>query len=209
MSRYLGPVPPPDQPWPLLWPDPESGPFRVRLWFDRVNGMQSVVGVEMWGIEPRAGDWTMGDGLPDTGIRSEDVRLPLGELRDWWIAMQLARPRAAEAAWEALPEDQRKPRAVHEAAVAEFEEHVRSEAPRRAGRPFLSDEQLQRVTEVYNDEIKKGGRRPTKRVFDELGAEFGAGVYKTAAGWVSVARKRGYPVLPPPQKPTKTEEKTR
>ena len=195
MTRFLGPVPPPDQPWQLLWPDLETGPFRLRLWFDRVNDVVGVVGVEMWGVEPRSGDWSVSEELPSVAIRAEDIHLRLGELRDWWTQMQAAWPRAARAAWEALPEELRKPRDVHEAAVREFERRVSSKE-RRPGRPFLTDEHLTRVTEIYNAEVEAGGRRPTQRVADELNAR----TYKTAQGWVSVARKRGYPVLPVPQK---------
>lgn len=195
MTRFLGPVPPPDRPWAFLWPDLENGPFRVLLWFDRVNGTQSVVGVEMR---------STGDELPGVPIRSEDIRLPLGELRDWWCEMQAARPRASRAAWEALPEDQRKPRAVHEAAVAAFAERVASEH-RRPGRPRLTDEFLGRVTAVYNEAVDS--RRPTQRVYeDEVLNPGRAKDYKTAQRWVSAARDRGFPVLPVPQKQIRTTQ---
>lgn len=187
-------VPPPGLPWERLWPDGETGPFRVRLWLDDVNGTQSIVGVELWGVEPRVGDWGDYGDLPECAIRAEDIRLPLGDLRNHWVEAHAMRAKAAGAEWEALPEDQRKPRAVHEKAVREFEQRFTSRE-RRPGRPRLSDELLSRVTELYN----AGGPSPTQRVYDELSkGPNPPRSFRTVQGWVAEARKRGYPIAAPP-----------
>ena len=203
MTRLTEPVPPPDRPWVRPWPDPVAGPFHLRVWFERVDGVQAIVGVELWGRPPH-GDWAAAEALPRTPIRAADIRLPLGEMRDWWCEVQAARARAARSVWEALPDGEGVPREQHERAVETFEQRVSSKHTRR-GRPPLDDAKLRAVAEVYNSAVHT--RRPTQAVFEAFPE---LRTYKTAQRWVSAARKRGIPLLPVPQarsdQPNKKED---
>lgn len=168
-----------------LWPDPQNGPLRVRVWFGRVQGRPAVVGVEMWGVEPIQAAMPLDSAtLDDSPIRAEDIRLPLGKWLDAWTEMQYRYARASRELWGDIP--------GHEDRVSKFEARI---GDKRLGRPALSDEMLSRVTEVYNAAVKDGDRRPAMRVFEVLGADFGASVPETARGWVRQARKRGFPVM--------------
>jgi hypothetical protein len=167
-----------------LWPDPENGPLRLSLWFGRVDGRPAVVGVEMWGIEPPQG-WPLTTDLPDSAIRAEDVRLPLGKMLDGWTELNYRYARASLALWGDLP--------GHKETVRTFEQRIGS---KRVGRPRLSDDFLEKVTATYNAAVREGDRRPALRVQEELGAA----VAETARGWIRQARERGFPVAAP--KPT-------
>lgn len=173
-----------------LWPDEKTGPLRLRIWFGRVDGRSAVVGVELWGMEPVTAPWPPSTiEAPDAPIRAQDIRLPLGQLLEARIEMEYARARASRALWGHVP--------GHDETVRKFEDRLDS-GHRPAGRPPLSDEMLRRVTDVYNAAVRIGDRAPDLRVFEELGQVFGASVPDTARGWVSRARSRGFPVLPPP-----------
>jgi hypothetical protein len=167
-----------------LWPDPETGPLRLRVWFGSVNGRRSVVGVELWGMDlpPLPGSL----GTPEAPIRAEDVRIPLGRLLDAQVESELAMARASRALWSDVP--------GHEETVRRFEEHRGAE---RVGRPRLADDFLEQVTALYNQAVADGERKPAMRVLDELGPLTGTTVPETARGWIRQARKRGFPVAAP------------
>jgi len=177
----------PEYQW-RAWPDPVTGPFRLRLWIGRVDGRSAVVGVELWGVDPKLVDkpaWpTELDDLPDAAIRAADVRVPLGRFLDGWIDHRRAFARASREWFAEIP--------GHEETVRAFEERLQPRRP--AGRPRLSDEHLGLVTAVYNAAVTEGDRAPAYRVMEELGAR----TVETARGWVRQARKRGFPVEPPP-----------
>jgi hypothetical protein len=186
---------PPEQPRQIerLWPDAEHGPFRLRLWFGRVNGRPAVVGVEMWGVLPEEAPWVtllpdspdtpMKADLPAAPILAEDIRLPLGALRDDWTEMHLAFARAARKLYSEAPGTKVKVRRIEE----RFER-------KHTGRPRLSDEFLSRVTAIYNAAVSEGDRRPAKRLIKELGPA----APETARGWIRQARQRGLPVVAAP-----------
>ena len=167
-----------------LWPDPEHGPFRLRVWFDHVNGRPAVVGVEMWGISPVSSPWEMP--LPETpaaAIGAEDIRLPLGRLLDGWVELHLSTARAARKLYGNVPGQEETVRTVE----------ARFGMP-RSGRQRLTDEFLQQVTDVYNAAVSEGDRRPAQRVAQA----FGPVAPETARGWIRQARRRGVDVAPQP-----------
>jgi hypothetical protein len=183
-----------------LWPDPEHGPFRLRYWIRRIDGRPVVVGVEMWGVDPVGKSWT--DGLPDWAqkahaelpevpVGAQDVRLPLGKFLDDWVKEQNRYAGAARQLWGELP--------GYEERVQRFAESI---GEKRRGRPRLSEAFLQRVTDTYNEAVRAGSRKPNVAVQRTLAAE----TLPTARGWVSEARKRGFPVLPPPINPRRTRK---
>lgn len=94
-----------------LYPDPEGGPYRLRLWFKVLAGAPVVVGVEFWGVTPKLLPWRemvvtaaapdavgifVGQGepielsLPETAIGARAIRLPLKTLLDDWCKWNLA-----------------------------------------------------------------------------------------------------------------------
>lgn len=187
---------------PGAWPDPQTGPFRLRLWFGTVDEKPAVVGVEMWGVDPvrETPPWFIDVDLPDVPIGAEDIRLPLGRLRDDWVDKQRSYARASRALWGDVPPELRLPQEVHEAAVQRFERRLG--APKRVGRPPLSDELLGRVTAIYNEAVTSGDRKPALRVKTDLekaGLARADTPTKTVRGWIGQARKRGFPVVAPPQ----------
>lgn len=186
------------------WPDPDHGPFRLRVWFGRVDDRPAVVGVELWGVEPQQRDWLeseagdeaidvvtgkavsrdwLGYQLPDAAVRAEDVRLPLGRLLDDWLDRQRAFARASRLLWGDSP--------GHEARVQRFERRLEG---KRTGPPRLTDDFLQQVTDIYNGAARDGARNPAAPVQAALGAR----TPSTARSWIREARRRGFPVVPPP-----------
>jgi hypothetical protein len=164
-----------------LYPDPATGPLRARLWIAPVDGRPAVVGVELWGVDPKTAVWPMlgelPEELPDAPIRASDVRLPLGRYLDAWVEKQRASARASRALWPDVP--------GHEETVRKFERRLDG---KRAGRPRLSGEFLERVATVYSAAVEEGDSRPALRVQEELDAA----VPETARGWIRQARKRGF-----------------
>lgn len=71
-------------PYTMAWPDPDHGPFRLRVWLEQVDGRPAIVGLEMWGREPVSAKWAEMPGLPDAKrIGAGDLRLvPLGHILD-------------------------------------------------------------------------------------------------------------------------------
>lgn len=178
-----------------LWPDDQHGPFRLRISFGAVDGREAVVGVEMWGIEPPSGNWSVLDALPefgavnlddipDTPILAADIRLRLGAILDAWVAQNLAHASAARKLWG------------DSANLQKFQGRFEDD---RKGRPHLSDDFLRRVETIYNEAVTAGDRRPAVRVQQELGARTAS----TARSWIRQARRRGFDL---PQPSTKADQ---
>lgn len=168
------------------WPDPHTGPFRLRLWFGHVAGRSAVVGVELWGTTPQHRPWMEYEPqLPDAPIRAADARLPLGAFLDQHVDMQQALAKAAlkpefldkvAATWPSpadlgpvigpIVEAQRK------AALAEASDAAKSVLgaphPRRRGRKPLADADLKLAAQLYQDAWARGDRAPAKAVAHEL-----------------------------------------
>ena len=86
------------------WPDPNTGPLRLRVWFGRVNERPAVVGVELWGVEPVSQEWgaeseAARHGFEPLGtapVRAQDVHtLRIGELLDDWLEFLRTMSRAS------------------------------------------------------------------------------------------------------------------
>jgi len=194
-----------------LYPDPETGPYRLRLWFGVVGGRPAVLGVEMWGAAPPGDGWQERS-IPDAQIRAADVRLPLGAELDRWVAEQHAYARAAlspgflAAAAETWP-DLELLRPQKEAAFAATrkvaQDYLRTYRKRRAGRPSSIPENLLRtVAEQYQAAVLEGSRAPAEAVaiyFEEIGRPNVNNA--TVRGWIRKARQRGY--LPPSRRRTR------
>jgi hypothetical protein len=212
---------PPDRPrWrEMLYPDSESGPFRVRLWFDTVAGRPAICGLEMWGSTPavapdtwlplsfrsttakdtpaaRAGfvgpEESVELALPRTAIGAKDVRLPLGAWLDDYVRWNLG---IGLAALE-LGADEEK-----------VVEHLQKFPNRRRGHPPLSDEFLREVAELWQRAVNSSDRRaPALAVAAWLEEKRGLVDVKhsTVRQWKKKAEKR-FPELftakPAPVKP--------
>lgn len=165
-----------------LWPDPDTGPYRLHLWFGFIDGRPGVVGVEMWGVDPQRSDWaTLPEALPETVIGADDIRLKLGEQLDRWVALTLSRAQRASE------------RTARELTGRDVKVVI-TDAPerRRPGRRPLPDEFLQKVSEDYVAAVKRGVRDPSA----EVGRLNGAANSNTARGWVRQARNRGFLAKP-------------
>lgn len=153
-----------------LWPDPVSGPYTLRLWFDYPHGCPAVVGFEMWGVAPVTdADPISRKGLPDIGVTAAASRLRLGELLDAWTA--LFGPPAPTAL-------QVKP--------------MREQSGGR-GRPRMPDEFLREVANVYRQSARRGNRAPSRFVWEWAKANGHPDATESAArGWIRRARLRGF-----------------
>ncbi|HUY25673.1 MAG TPA: hypothetical protein VMV09_10290 [Candidatus Saccharimonadales bacterium] len=179
------------------WPDPLQGPYRLRLWFGRVDGRPHVLGAEMWGVTPEMRPWPevvdpelgerMGwSPLRDAGITAEAVRLPIRKMLQSWVQKNRAFARAAQRS------------GADPAAVAAFVEGL-GPAPR--GRPPLSDELLGVVAHVYVDACEAARYDPAKATGIHLAKVLGREVKpSTVRRWIALARSRGFLPAAPPRK---------
>jgi hypothetical protein len=169
----------------MRWPNPVDGPYALRYWVGRVDGRPSIVGIELWGVEPRQGGWKLGgdldldqDGRPmpevdftpqvDTAITAQAVRIPVGDLLDAATAQMRSYARASRKLYGSRPELDRY------------------EAKLGGGRQRLSDGFLQRVADVYLAAVRVRERSPAAAVKEQLGAPTAS----TARSWVHQARTR-------------------
>lgn len=160
-----------------LWPDPETGPYRLRVWIGEVDGRPAITRVDLAGFDPPG--WIDESGLPDAAIQATDIRLPLGRLLDAWTDLQRTYARASRKLYsdgEFRDDGEERRR---------FEKQV---GAKRMGRPRLSDEFLREVANIYSTARKEGNRAPAVLVADELKANTTA----TARGWIRQARMRGF-----------------
>lgn len=156
-----------------LWPDPHTGPFRLRLKFGQVAGREAITAVELRGVAPEKPWPTEFPELPDAAVQAEDIRLPLGALLDAQRMLHGSRARAARALW---PEN--------EANVQQYEQQ-HDVKPR--GRPRTSEAFLRQVADLYREAEVSGDRAPALLIAGELNAR----TVNTARGWIRQARKRG------------------
>jgi hypothetical protein len=175
---------PPQEYFTRLWPDPQTGPFWLRLWVKQVDDRPAIVGVEMWGVEPPTAEVTLTD---TTAITRKDIRdLRLDKLLDGWRAMMGSYARATVDTHYAKAPDK-------EAKLARFERRL---GVKHTGRPRLTDEFLREVADIYTKAVDKGDPAPALQVQMKLGAA----TVETARGWIRQARKRevdGRPLLEP------------
>ncbi len=210
-----------------LWPDRVTGPYRLRVWFGRVGGRPAVVGLELWGVEPQDRPWgaagmtageeyAMVDGrltqvapedrrksaevkLPDTAIRADDVRLPLGAMLDEHVAWEAALAKAALQAtflapaetWPKMPQLARAREEAFARAKGSAERILEQPAPRRRGRKPLDDVVLAEAAQIYQEAWDRGDRAQAKATARELhlrGYKVSEGTVKR---WLVIARDRG------------------
>jgi hypothetical protein len=155
-----------DERW---WPDPDHGPWLLRVSFATVEGRVVPVGFEMWAEPPPAPasgwarwlrDMPPGTvGTPVAPLTGEAVRVPLGRLTDEVVASA----RKARGAWPGLK--------------------VAAAGGRRVGRPPLYGQaHFERVAAVY----RATPRSPTVAVADAFGVP-----RTTSRKWVARARRMG------------------
>lgn len=158
-----------------------SGPYTLRVWFGYPNGYPAVVGVEMWGVEPVTQPWSAEDelnprdGLSDTAVTAQSIRIRLGELLDGWIALH----------GNAAPKKQPPPEPI---SVGELKEEL-AEMVRGVEKALF----LREVALVYAAAVNAGNRRPAKAV-EEWAADREGGPFSpsTVRGWIKRAADQGY-----------------
>ena len=160
------------------WPDPENGPYSLRLTVAVLDGRPQVVGVELWGVDPLT--YVHGaEPLPapesDTAITSSELRgLKLGELLKKFLdafTRESDLILGASSATEGL-----------KTSVAEHQSQVTGAPSRRGRRPTYGPPFFAQVAKVYTDAMAQG-RPPTSTV-----AEWGHVNKSTAAKWVARCR---------------------
>jgi hypothetical protein len=160
-----------------LWPDPETGPYALRISLNIVNGQLVPTGFEMWGQPPptekRWIDWggyraaLPMAGLEPTFLRKlpfyRIVRALIGELRGRWAPV-IARNAHTAGAAETL-------RGI-----------IESQLPAR-GRPILYPERhWTEVADVY----RQAERQPVVAVADQFHVS-----RSTARKWAERCRQKG------------------
>ena len=172
------------EPKAFRWPDPEAGPYSIRVSVATVEGRPEVVGVEFWGADPSNFVVSAQEIPPtevDTPITSTAIRIPLREvltdlLADFQRQSELIV--TSPAASPGLKD-----------SVTQRQDRMPADAPRRGRRPTYGPAFFALVTRVYTEAM---GRRepPTVAV-----AQWGHVSKSTAAKWVSKARELS--LLPP------------
>lgn len=178
----------------MLWPDPKTGPWLIRVWFRVQSGVPTPVGLLLRGWiednEARAsgphnnlphGDWD----VPLPAIDSKLLRtLPVGSiLTDLRATLNAQLNREPAAHW---PREWRESLDAWKTANAE---EVSAFADKPRGGRDLGDEHYRRVAEIYASAAQRG-EPPTKAVAEALVI-----AKSSAAKQVARARERGF--LPP------------
>jgi hypothetical protein len=161
-----------------------DGKRRVALRFALVEGRLVCIGVEIGPLVKHNGEnaevFIVSDESELDPLRSTELRLPLRELIDEaleWVIIKdqdfawMGSERAAE--WKKVV-------APHNAAVRK--------GRKKPGRPRqYGDDHYQKVAEVYEQELRSGGRAPLRAVMREFHVE-----KSTAASWVREAKRLGF-----------------
>jgi hypothetical protein len=189
----------------ILWPDPEHGPYLIRLEVTELNGRLECTAVEMQTLFHRpttAKQWkAMQTGEPversaqamrqPTPVTASALRsVPLGKLVNEFLERLRKDPRSAShrlvsGTADDFREAADKLGSRHTESEAEAIQQLASE-PRRGGRKGHGDRHYAAVAEVYAI-AWAGGGHPTKAV-----AEHWSVAKTTAAKWVLRARELGF-----------------
>jgi hypothetical protein len=159
----------------LRWPDRETGPYVVRVYFDTISGRPECVGMEMWGKTLLPKNPVKGV----TPLTAQAVRIPLGEItaesRKAFLDMA--------DRWSAGSPDPKLLKAMNE---------TREEwDAQRSGRPRRYDaKHWAQVAQVYQEAWQRG-ERPTAAVVAKFGVS-----KNVAAKWVNRLRSEMH-LLPP------------
>ncbi len=183
----------------ILWPDPKSGPYVVRLVVTELNGRLECTTVEMRTLflpsffieppEPPAGYTKTTRSKPVTASALRSV--PLGKLVNEYLKeLRAAGPSVASRRVVSGTADDHREAADdlagrHTESEAEAIQQLASE-PRRGGRKGHGDDHYAAVAEVYAT-AWTDGVHPTEAV-----AEHWTVAKTTAAKWVSRARELGF-----------------
>lgn len=169
-----------------LWPDPETGPYLLRVTLDEVDGHLEPVGFEMWGRLPPdpthlawnpslLARWARQVGVTAL-VRNDTLRVPLGRLVG---DLMDRRTRALGILRMGHYRPELKARAERMARIGR---------PRRGRPPLYDDDHWKAVAQVY---LAADGA-PVRAV----AAHFSVS-RPTAMGWAQTARLKGF--LPPAQ----------
>lgn len=178
---------------PGLWPDPENGPFRIRLYWDVVDGRVECVGLELTSIKnpnmPSAirphtepGFWSPPEWIPDP------TPLTTSHLRDLHLSSLVSELREAMAdSLRARTDTGALDRADTDSTEYQELAHRADESsPRRGRRPTYSRDHFRQVAEVYA-RAHLTGSNPRDAV-----AEWGTVSGSAAAKWIARAREYGF-----------------
>ncbi len=195
----------------MRWPDPQLGPWMLRLTFGIVGDRPGVVAVELYAVHPRdvrrgvagwpfeiyepgrrkgreptAEDSSLFEVTGHEAITTSGMRIPLAELTASYLASAERSDRIVLGAAPsmAFSTDRRR-------AAAERLERLDTTTRRRGpGRPAAyGREHYEQVATVYLT-AQREGRSPTKAVAEEMAGGYPEG--KSAAGkWVSKCRELG------------------
>lgn len=191
----------------MLWPDPATGPYRLRLWTGQVEGRLAVVGVELWGVDPQDAVWpqqvdpelaarTGWQALREVGITAEAIRLPIRRMLQQYVDQYRALARAAS-----------RMSGADQQAVAAY---LKGLGPARRGRPSLPDELLQLVAQLYTEALADGRFDPAKAVGLHLSNLMRRELSpSTVRRWIAAARERGFPIPPAPHRAAPSAPKAR
>jgi hypothetical protein len=177
----------PPQSFTIRYPDDQAGPYSLRIWTGYLAGSLDIVGIELWGVQPRNLPWRFeGDpdpreGMPDTRITAESVRLKIGELRDTWISLQGVVARMQEF-------DPERPNDMS----PEKRSYLKDlRAPRPSGRRRRDPEHYRQVADVYMAAARAGS--PPNKAVEKWAAKNGDFVKaSTVRGWARQAEELGY-----------------
>ncbi len=170
------------------WPDPNEGPWTLRLTFGIVRDRPAIVAVEVYAADPEAIRAAMpkrwpGLALPPLGeapITSTGIRIPLAEKLAEYVTTREVRDRLISKA-PTLP----KP--IREQAAKRLRTLERSKPePRGPGRPpQYGDEHFEKVAAIYTAALRLGDP-PTLAVAEDFVVS-----KSTAAKWIARAREKG------------------
>lgn len=160
-----------------LWPDPDTGPWAIRLEWSEIDGRHECTGVTIRSFSPTdEADLT---GLPDQDSTTEMVTaamwrsVPIGSL----IAAKRRRMLESFSPGGVMHELRR--------GDDEFSEYAKTWKPSRSTRR-KPRAHFELVAEIYQ-RAQRAGLPPTKSVQDEMGPMS----YSTAAKWVGECRRLG------------------
>lgn len=149
-----------------LYPDPEAGPYLLRLTIEDVDKRLEIVGIEMWGQQP-----------------------PVGEAAPWGIESPADTPQRITSTAIRLPLDKLAMAALE--GMGHVTSHAARPVPRggdtksKGGRPPRSPEHWNKVAKIYSAALASG-KRPTSTVATQLDVS-----KTTAAKWVARCRAQG------------------
>lgn len=176
-----------------FWPDPDVGPWYVRLYFGEVEGRAQCVGLELRSFRwsSHRSDTTEGEvsgSLLALPRQMQTTPLTTSVLRRFKVAEVVAETKQSQAAFREWWAEREPARA---AEIREAAQWWGEEPKGKGGRPSYGPDFYRKVAEVYA-EAWRGGDNPTKAVAQDPRLEHTPVSKSTAANWVSKARQMGF-----------------